>query len=95
MRNLLNFEVSNDEKEKQRRATTENEENIYSGSKRSLTRREISGISISLLNTALDIMPLALENIAYNLAMNPQAQKTLCEEVDRVLSDNVSFLIQI
>lgn len=60
--------------------------------KRKLTNKEILAQAILLLGGGGDTAVITLSFMAYQLAMNPEIQERVCEELDQVMAKNVSVL---
>jgi cytochrome P450 family 3 subfamily A len=59
--------------------------------KKKLTNAEIISQSILFLMAGYETTASTLEFITYHLAKYPQAQQTLCEEIDQVLDKYVNL----
>ena len=58
--------------------------------KRKLTSKEILAQAILLLGGGGDTAVITLSFMAYQLAMNPEVQERVCDELDQVMAKNVS-----
>ena len=58
--------------------------------KRKLTNKEILAQAILLLGGGGDTAVITLSFMAYQMAMNPEIQERVCQELDQVLAKNVS-----
>ena len=58
--------------------------------KRKLTSKEILSQAVLLLGGGGDTAVITLSFMAYQLAMNPDVQEKLCQEVDALMEKNVS-----
>lgn len=57
--------------------------------KKTLTDAEILSQAVLFMSAGADTTATALSWLAYNLAMNPEIQDKLCEEIDSVLEKHV------
>lgn len=60
--------------------------------KKTLNTAEIFSSSVTFLIAGYETTSNTLNLIAYNLAINPEYQEKVCEEIDRVLGNYVKML---
>jgi cytochrome P450 len=63
------------------------------GLKKNLTNDEILSQAVLFLSAGYDTVERSLSFITYNLAINPEYQEELCEEVDSILEKYVIKII--
>jgi cytochrome P450 len=61
--------------------------------KKTLTNDEILSQAITFLFAGFDTVERSLSFITYNLAINPEYQEELCEEIDNILEKYVIEII--
>ena len=61
--------------------------------KRKLTGKEILSQAVTLLGGVSDTAVITLSFMAYQLALNPEIQEKLCQEVDALMEKNVSLTL--
>ena len=61
----------------------------WTGMKKTLTNKEIMSQAVLFLAAGYETTASNLTLVAYNLAMNPEYQDKLCEEIDEVLERHV------
>ena len=59
--------------------------------KKTLTNKEIMAQAVLFLAAGYETTASNLTLVAYNLAMNPEYQDKLCEEIDEVLERHVRY----
>lgn len=85
---MVDHEKNIDDSGNQNEMTFESSEKLKN-LRKTLTNQEIISQCAVFLNAGYDTTHLTLGYIAYNLALNPDHQQTLCEEIDKILEENV------
>ena len=72
--------------------TDENGGSKWNAMKKTLTNKEITSQAVLFLAAGYETTASNLTLVSYNLAMHPEYQDKLCEEIDEVLERYVSLV---
>ena len=89
---MIDVESENNTTTVQNKENNDHKTNSAGKLKKTLTYNEIICTSILFLTAGYETTSTTLCFIAYNLAMNPDCQEKLIEEIDTILEKHVNFL---